>query len=76
MGSPVFVSVANLVMEDIKEFALTSFSIQLLFWKRYVDDMFTAVPKEKVPEVVDHLDSIEDSINFTVEVEENSQLPF
>ena len=76
MGSPVSVSVANLVMEDIEERALTSFNIQLPFWKRYVDDTITAVPKEKVSELLDHLNSIEDSINFTVEIEKNSKIPF
>ena len=76
MGSPVSVSVANLVMEDIEEHALTSFNIQLPFWKRYVDDTITAVPKEKVSELLDHLNSIEDSINFTVEIEKNSKIPF
>ena len=45
MGSPVSVSVANLVMEDVEERALASFDIQLPFWKRYVDDTCTAVPR-------------------------------
>ena len=31
---------------------------------------------KKVLELLDHLNSIEDSINFTVEVEEKGQLPF
>ena len=76
MGSPVSVSVANLVMEEIEERALTSFGTQLPFWKRYVDDTITAVPEERVSELLDHLNSIKDSINFTVEVEKDNQIPF
>lgn len=39
MGSPVSVVVANLVMEDVEERALTSYPIPPHFWKCYVDDM-------------------------------------
>ena len=42
MGSPVSVTVANLVMEDVEERAPASCSHRPLFWKRYVDDTLTA----------------------------------
>ena len=37
MGSPVSVTIANLVMEDVEERALATTDIPLRFWKRYVD---------------------------------------
>ena len=76
MGSPVSVTVANLVMEDIEERALESFHTPILFWKRYVDDTCTAILPELLQEFHQHLNSIEPSIQFTCEVEEDGQLPF
>ena len=40
------VSVANNVMEDVEERAQFSYEIQL---ERYVDDICTVVPKQRVP---------------------------
>ena len=75
MGSPVSVSAANLVMEDVEERALSTFDNSLLFWKRYVDDTGTAIPTDKVESLLQHLNGIEDSIQF-MEVESNGQIPF
>ena len=76
MGSPVSVSVANIVMEDVEERALASYEIQLPFWKRYVDDICTVVPKQRVQHLLQHLNGIEGSIQFTVELESDGRLPF
>ena len=76
MGSPVSVTVANLVMEDIEERSLESFHTAILFWKRYVDDTCTAILPELLQEFHQHLNSIEPSIQFTCEVKEDGQLPF
>ena len=77
MGSPVSVTIANLVMEDVEERALSSFtSTAPLFWKRYVDDTCTAIHLDRIDEFHQHLNSIEPSIQFTCEVEKNNQLPF
>ena len=76
MGSPVSVTIANLVMEDVEERALATADVQPRFWKRCVDDTCTAVPASRVQEFLEHLNSVEPSIRFTVEVESNGQLPF
>ena len=78
MGSPVSVSVANLVMEDVEDRALESFDVHLAFWKRYVDDTCTAVPSGKVQHLLQHLNSIESTftIQFTVEMESEGILLF
>ena len=76
MGSPVSVSIANLVMEDVEERALASYDIQLPFWKQYVDDVFTVVCVDRVQHLLEHLNSIECSNQFTVEVENDGELPF
>ena len=76
MGSPVSVTVANLVMEDGEQRALTSCTIQPPFWKRYVDDTFTALPQEQIQLFHDNLNSIEPTIQFTIETEVEGTLPF
>ena len=76
MGSPVSVAVTNLVMEDVEDRALETFDIQLPFWKHFVDDTCTVVPKERVQDLYIHLNSIEESIQLTCEMESNGCLCF
>ena len=76
MGSPVSVIVADMVMENIEQRALTSFSHPPIFWKRYVDDTCVALLPSMVGSFHQHLNSIEPSIQFTVEMESNGCLPF
>ena len=76
MGSPVSVTVANLVMEDVEQRALTSCTIQPPFWKQCVDDTFTALPQEQIQLFHDNLNSIEPTIQFTIETEVEGTLPF
>ena len=42
----------------------------------YVDDTLTALPKDKVQHFHEHLNSIESTIQFTVEMEPEGTLPF
>ena len=76
MGSPVSVTIANLVMEDVEERALATTDIPLKFWKRYVDDTCAALPASSVQQFLDHLNGVEPSIQFTVELESDGNLPF
>ena len=76
MGSPVSVTVANLVMEDVESRALSTHPVPPPFWKRYVDDTLTALPQDKVQHFHEHLNSIEATIQFTIEMESEGTLPF
>ena len=76
MGSPVSVVVANLVMEHIEDRALSTSPGKVRFWKRYVDDVCCSLPKQDVTSFLSHLNSMDTSIQFTCEVEDNSLLPF
>ena len=76
MGSPVSVVVANLVMEDIEQEALSTFHSPPLFWRRYVDDTCTALPLDLVDSLHQHLNSVDPNIQFTVEKEKDGQLAF
>ena len=69
--------IANLVMEDVEERALREFSTPSRFWKRYVDDICAAVPRSQVDTLLAHINTIEPSITFTLEREnEEGCLPF
>ena len=50
--------------------------IPLRFWKRYVDDTCAALPASRVQEFLSHLNGVEPSIQFMVEVESEGKLPF
>ena len=76
MGSLVLVVVANLVMEDIEQKALSTFYSPPCFWKQYVDDTCTILPGDLVDSFHSHLNSIDNNIQFTVEKESYGQLPF
>ena len=77
MGSPVFVVIANLLMEDVEERALATVHSPPRFWKRYVDDTCTALPRDMVKSFHSHLNSVKPCIQFTVEEEsEDRILPF
>ena len=69
MGSPVSAVIANLVMVDVEQRALASVPVSLSFWKRFVDDVISAVSRNEIYILLQHLNSIEPSIQFTVERE-------
>ena len=67
MGSPVSAVMANMVMENLEERALTTLTNQPLFWKRFVDDVSTTTKLVSTQTFLKHLNSIEPCIKFTIE---------
>ena len=76
MGSPVSAVIANLYMEDFEEQALTSTPCMPKIWRRYVDDTFTILSRDKVDIFLQHLNSQQPTIRFTMETETNNIIPF
>jgi hypothetical protein len=76
MGSPISVTVANLVMETVEQRALSTFIHPPRFWKRYVDDTNVIIRKDMVEEFFGHINSIEPDIKFTMEKESNNSIAF
>ena len=64
MGSPVSVVVAEIVMKNIEEQALATYTL------RYVDDTFTAIHKDGIDDFHEHLNRQNADIEFTKEIEE------
>ena len=76
MGSPVSVVVAEIVMQNIEEQALSTYTKTLPLWLRYVDETFTAVHKDEIDTFHEHLNRQNPHIQFTKEIEENGKIPF
>ena len=69
MGSPLSPVLANIYMEIFKEMALGSTSLKPSMWLRYVDDTFILwCHQEDVQLLLDHVNSIRPSIQFTMEI--------
>ena len=67
MGSPISPIVANLFMEDFEKKAIESSPHPPCFWRRFVDDTFTIIYTAHKGSFLEHLNSIDDHIQFTSE---------
>ena len=68
MGSPCSAVVANIYMEYFEDFALgPELPIPVKDWKRYVDDVFSIIPKGNRDTMLQYLNSINPHIKFTIE---------
>lgn len=78
MGSPLSSIITNLLMEYFETKAIESSPLKPKLWKRYVDETYIIWPheKDKLDIFLKHLNNQSDSIQFTMEVEENCSLPF
>ena len=77
MGSPVSVVVAEIVMQNIEEQALATYTRTVPLWLRYVDDTFTAVHKDGIDDFHEHLNRQNADIQFTKAMEgKNGKIPF
>ena len=76
MGSPICPLVANLFMEEIEVHAISTSTPPPTLWKRFVDDTFTIIKKNR-DSFLQHLNSIHPKIKFTCEeVREDGSMPF
>ena len=58
-------------MEEIEETAIATAPHPPKWWFRYVDDSYTCLKKDQVDEFHQHLNSINPSIQFTLELEDS-----
>ena len=75
MGSPVSAVMANMVMEDLEERALTTLTNQPLFWKRFVDDVSTTTKLDSTEPFIEHLNSIELVLSSRLNAKAKGKLP-
>ena len=76
MGSPVSVVVAEIVMQRLAEKALATYPDPPSFRYRYVDDTLTSLKKSEKIDFLNHLNRLNPSIQFTMELEKDGTIAF
>nr|VZI48083.1 unnamed protein product [Spirometra erinaceieuropaei] len=74
MGSPLSGLIAEAVLQRLERLVFRLYSPK--FWARYVDDTFVVIKRNDVQNFKVLLNSIFPDIQFTMEEENNNQLPF
>ena len=77
MGSPISPIVADLYMEDLETKAIQTAPHPPAFWKRFVDDTCVIIKASHKLEFLDHINSIDQNIQFTSEEsKEDGSMPY
>ncbi|XP_076671980.1 uncharacterized protein LOC143370931 [Andrena cerasifolii] len=72
MGSPISPVIANIVMERLETISLSKVPFQLIFYKRYVDDIITCLRLEDLQTLLDIFNGFHARLQFTHEIEKDS----
>lgn len=76
MGGATSPTIAEIVMNKLLYYITDTIDFQLPFLYQYVDDLLTAVPRDKVDFTLNIFNSYNPNLVFTVERETNSSVPF
>ena len=77
MGSPLSPIIANLYMEAFEKEAINTAPQPPTFWRRLVDDTFVIIQKTKEDSFFNHINNIDDKIQFTKEASRSDgSMPF
>jgi len=76
MGSPLSPILANIIMCDLEDRAISSLPVSLPFYVRYVDDIVLAAPTEHMPLILNVFNSFHNRLRFTIEYSNNKSINF
>ena len=76
MGGPPSSIAAEIYMQATETTALTTSSHPPKVWERHVDDVFSIIRNSNLDDFFQHINSLHPKTKFTMETEQNSQLPF
>ncbi|XP_025266911.1 uncharacterized protein LOC112638816 [Camponotus floridanus] len=74
MGSPLSPILADIMMDDLETHCLSLLDFNVPVYYRYVDDIFTIVPRSKVEMIKSTFNNYHQRLAFTHEIECDSQL--
>ena len=75
-GLPVGLVLENIFMTELEITMITSLGNYLQNWKRFVDDTFVFLLPDKIGYIVNQLNSFDENIQFTFEMEAENKLAF
>ena len=76
MGSPLSPIAADIVLDDLESKGIAFLPFQLPFYFRYVDDIITAVPFNKIEIIKNIFNRYNHKIQFTIEEELEEKIVF
>ena len=76
MGSTVSSIFADLVLADLEEHCLNQLDFKPTFFVRYVDDILTCIPIDKIEHILDTFNSYHSRLQFTHELETDNSINF
>jgi len=76
MGSPLFPILADIVMQDLEERAISSLSLHFPFYFRYVDDIALAALSASCKNILHVFNSFHKRLQFTIEIADENTLNF
>ena len=75
MGSPLSTFLAEAVMQHLEKQSVTN-NTHIRLWRRFVDDIFAIVEKDKTEHILHTINNTTQNITFTMDKEQNKQLTF
>ncbi|XP_062717056.1 uncharacterized protein LOC134292178 [Aedes albopictus] len=76
MGSPLSPIAADIVLDAVIAQAMRSLPFEITIFRKYVDDIFMAIPRNTEQQVLQAFNNVEPRIQFTIEVEKDQKLAF
>ena len=76
MGSPISVAIAEITMQKIEQLIFNNLPCDITVCMRYVDEVLPVIPKDNNESLLQHLNSQNEHIQFTIERETHRSLPF
>ena len=75
MGSPLFTFFAEAVMQHLETQSATN-NTNIILWKRYINDIFSIVEKDKTEQILHTISNTTKILTFAKDEEHDKQLTF